>query len=418
MNFKYCLTGILLFSLKVFSQEIKPLSVGDKVPAIQIHSIYNYPALQSNLSAHKNKLVILDFMASNCSSCLKLLPHLDSIQPVFGNKLQIFLVTYEKKEKVKKFLQNHPGLKLPIIGEDTLLTKYFPHTFISHEVWIKDGVVIAITHPEYVNTINIETVFAGNKVDWPVKKDLADFDYKKPLINLNIQNSGNNPAGFTYSAFMGNILNVPPRFTELKDSSTNTIRISVINHPIADLYLISRKEFNFPQSHIIYEVKDRHRFIYNPANYFDVWMKENTFSFELLLPLNTSPEKRQQVIQNGLDRYFNLHARFEKRQVDCLVLTRTDSLNWLLKNNIMPAREIKNRKQKYISIDQLVYSLNRTLYGQPVFDETGYNQNSRLELDEGLFQNIPDLKRSLRNYGMKLITEKREVEMFIITEKD
>ena len=156
---KYCLTGMLLFSLKVWSQEIKPLLIGETVPVIKINTNFNTTALPSNTAIDKG-LVILDFMATNCSSCIKLLPHLDSIQKNYGNKIRIFLVTEQKKEKVKKFLQAHPEIKLPVIGEDTLLSKYFPHTFISHEVWIMDGVVKAITYPEYVTDKNIQSLLA------------------------------------------------------------------------------------------------------------------------------------------------------------------------------------------------------------------------------------------------------------------
>ena len=106
MNLKYCLTGILCLFLKSDAQ-IKPLTIGDKVPDVTIKNIYNYPALQSNLSAFNNKLLILDFMATTCTGCIKLLPHLDSLQKEFGDQIQIFLISYEKRERVINFIKKN-----------------------------------------------------------------------------------------------------------------------------------------------------------------------------------------------------------------------------------------------------------------------------------------------------------------------
>jgi Thiol-disulfide isomerase and thioredoxins len=404
MNYKYCLTGMLLLSMKVWGQEIK---VGNKVPAIKLNTILNYPHLRSNLSAFNNKLVILDFMATNCSSCIKVLPHFDSLQNLYGDKLQVFLVTYEKKDKIKKFLQKHPALKLPVIGEDTTLAKYFPHTFISHEVWIKDGVVKAITYPEYVTAGNIATVLAKFKVDWPVKKDIANFDYSKPLITYDSRGGENNFSVNSYTTIFKNIENVPPKFTEIKDTCNNIIRLSIINRSIIDLYLHSLKQFDFPSSHIILEVKDKDHFVYDGQTYPDAWMRDNTWCFESVMTLNTPVEKRQHLMQKAMDEYFHLHGRFEKRKVQCLVLKKA-----------IAERSLNNEGQKTFSLEQLVYSLNHTLCAQPVFDETGLDRDEvKIQLEDPL-PAIPSLNNALKKYGMQLITEEREVEMFIITENN
>lgn len=400
MNLKYCLTGILCLFLKSDAQQIKKLTIGDKVPDIVINSIYNYPALQSRLSEFNNKLLILDFMATNCGSCIRALPSFNAIQKKYDDKIQIILVTKEKSEKVKKFLELHKELSFPFIAQDTVLHTMFPHTFISHEVWIKDGVVKAITLPEYLNSKNVEALLAGSKINWPVKKDMTDYDYSKPLASSDLK---------TYNIFKKNILNVPPRFTETKDSSNNTIRLSIINHPIINLYLISRKEFNFPASHIILDVKHRNRFLYNPATYTDVWGRANTYCFESVIPLTTSPEKRLKIITDAIDTYFKINGRFENRKVKCLVLKKTSILNTLDKPN--------NNDLKKISIDQMVSTLNHTLYGIPVIDETGLETRSKIWLAEDFQNNIPALKEELKSYGMDLCPEVREQRMFVITEK-
>lgn len=263
MKLKYCLTGILCLFLKAYSQEIKPLTIGDTVPDVDIKNIYNYPASQSNLSAFKDKLVILDFMATNCGSCIKILPAFSALQKKYGDKIQIVMVTNQSAEKVKKFLQKHTGLHLPMVSGDSILFKLFPHTFISHEVWIKDGVVKAITHPEYVSAKNIEKVIADQKIAWPVKNDHVD-------------------------------------------AQASATKSTIIN-----LYLRTYNIFRLPASHIILEVKDTGRFI-NNGMYKDEWKQKNTFCFDA-------------AERSDLDKYFGLYGRMEKRKVTGYLLKKINT---------------------------------------------------------------------------------------------
>jgi thiol-disulfide isomerase/thioredoxin len=355
MNFKNCLTGILLLSLKVCSQEIKPLTIGDAVPAIPIKNIFNYPALQSNLYDFKEKLVILDFMGTSCISCLKLLPHLDSVQKVYGDKIKIFLVTYEKKEKVKKFLQYHPQIKLSMIGEDTLLTKYFPHTYISHEVWINKGVVIAITFPEYVKAENIGAVLKGDKINWLVKDDAV------------------------------------------------TAQSTISKFSIIEFYLHTYNLFRLPANHIILEVKDKERFINTGKMYKDEWKQKNTFwSDSIYSPGgNQSSDNRREE----LNKYFGLYGRMEIRKVPCYVV-KTMAIS-----SVDPS--LYTEEQLNISLSNLVYTLNENL-PVPVLNEV--SENKKIQISKASLKDIDLLQKQLKRYGIEIIQENREVKLLVISE--
>ncbi|MDB5199262.1 MAG: Peptidyl-prolyl cis-trans isomerase [Chitinophagaceae bacterium] len=406
MNLKYCLTGILCLFLKSDAQEIKSLTIGDKVPDVVINNIYNYPALQSSLSAFNNKLIILDFMASTCISCLKALPRFDSIQKIYGDKLQIFLVTYEKKDKVVKFLQKHNTLKLPIIGEDTILKKYFPHTFISHEVWIHNGVVKAITGTEYVTAANIEMVLRDKIINWPVKNDIAEFDYNKPLLHPDesVIPYGSYPQNIFYSAFSGYMNDIPHRYRLQRDSARQAIKFSLVNKPIIDMYARSYNK-EFLPGHILLEVRDRRKYVYDRSMYMAEWRSKNAFCYEAILPLSTSLISMQEKIRSELDLFLGLHGRTEMRKVNALVLVCTDT-------SLLPA-PVKGRT---IPLSSLVYALNKNIYGLPVMDETGLTRKIKLALDPLLFSNIPHLQEALKKYGLQLVNALRDTEMLVITE--
>ena len=138
---------------------------------------------------------------NNLHGCIKGLPALDSLQKKYSGNTQIVLVTNESAEKVKPFLNRHKEIKFPVIYSDSILSMLFPYTFIPHDVWINKGIVKAITYPEYVNEKNINVVLDNQEIGWPVKFDMAEFDYNRPLIHVNEQNvpAGSYPPQMYYS---------------------------------------------------------------------------------------------------------------------------------------------------------------------------------------------------------------------------
>ncbi|HWB27608.1 MAG TPA: hypothetical protein VG738_19160 [Chitinophagaceae bacterium] len=141
----FCVMAILWLLLNHSFAQV--LDIGDTVP----------PAPFSFLSP--GKLVILDFMATSCSGCIEALDRMDSLQRVFGDRLQVIPVTYEDSARVAYFKAHNAigkRISLPFIIGDTLLCRYFPHSSISHVIWIgTDRVVKAITISQYVKYDNI-----------------------------------------------------------------------------------------------------------------------------------------------------------------------------------------------------------------------------------------------------------------------
>ena len=123
--------------------EAPELSIGDKVPDLEF-SMVNYPSSTAKLSDFRGKLVILDFWATWCTSCINRFPKMDSLQKLFGDKLQVILVntkhTRDSREKVEGFFAKwktrYPDFDLPSAVMDTIASLFFRHQFIPHYVWI------------------------------------------------------------------------------------------------------------------------------------------------------------------------------------------------------------------------------------------------------------------------------------------
>jgi thiol-disulfide isomerase/thioredoxin len=413
MNLKYCLTVVLCLYLKSDARQTRPLTIGDKVPGLEIKNICNTPALQSNFSAFKNKLLILDFMGTTCIGCIKGLPILDSLQKKYGNKIQIVLVTNEPLLKVKPFLKRY-SVKFPVIYNDSVLSMLFPHTFIPHDVWINKGIVTAITYPEYVNEKNINAVLSNEKVDLPVKYDIAEFDYTQPLIHVNEQNvpEGSYPSHMYYSWFGSNMDNIPNMEKMQPDSEKQCIKISFVNMPVIDLYLRSYGLFHIADSRIILEVKDTGHYVFNKnKNYRQAWVKQNTFCYEAVLPFSMPVEKRHQKLREDLDMFTGLQGRMEQRNMLCRILIRTDTAA-----KLQPVYSVR-KVPDMVSLSYIVYMLDHIFSAMPAIDETGFKK-AWIKGDDGIVNDLPLLQETLQKYGLQFFTKERKIDVLVLSGKN
>lgn len=169
--------GLITIILKreiplVRQRTVKPLSIGDTVPALEFN-IINNPVLKIQLSQFKGKLIILDFWATWCNSCIKSLPKLDSLQKQSPAQLQVLLINYlpstgNTEKQISEFISNRKHFSkalanLPVcIDTSAKLKQLFPHTFLPHYVWIgPDGTVIAITAATELTASNIRAILNG-----------------------------------------------------------------------------------------------------------------------------------------------------------------------------------------------------------------------------------------------------------------
>ncbi|MDR2273699.1 MAG: SusC/RagA family TonB-linked outer membrane protein [Sphingobacterium sp.] len=179
-----------------------PLQIGDTVPEILWNlplSVVNHPQQKDimSLNDYKEKLIILDFWATWCGSCIKSFPKLDSLHAEFKDDLQVLLInsikgTGDTKEKVMTFFSKQDSrLHFPSVVNDTIFKQVFPRMLLPHFVWIdRHGVVVAITTSAEVNRENIRKVIAGVKVPMKIKDDFKPKN--KQTLESNSNGNGNN----------------------------------------------------------------------------------------------------------------------------------------------------------------------------------------------------------------------------------
>ncbi|WP_316831443.1 TlpA disulfide reductase family protein [Pedobacter aquatilis] len=147
------------------NQTVSPVKIGSILPESfwkQEHSIYAGGKIsKQSLAQYKDKLLILDFWATWCTSCTKKFKYLDSIQKEYEGLAVILLVdakdTRDTPEKIAKMMKRFDD-KLSSIVADTVLTKQFIHTSVPHYIWIAGGNFLAATGSEFMHKGNLDAI--------------------------------------------------------------------------------------------------------------------------------------------------------------------------------------------------------------------------------------------------------------------
>jgi thiol-disulfide isomerase/thioredoxin len=153
------------------------LSVGQALPDSLLNAALNLLGAGSGtalkLAGFKGKPFILDFWASWCGSCIKSLPHADSLLKANGQALGIVLVNSSARDRdtgklarfVDAFLKDHPGFSVPFVAQHELFLRYFNIKRLPCYVWVGgDGRIKAITGYGTLNAQNIRRFLAGGQL--------------------------------------------------------------------------------------------------------------------------------------------------------------------------------------------------------------------------------------------------------------
>ena len=161
-------------------QMIKALKVGDKVP----EALWNLPLAVINDSKGKNtiklanfkskKLIILDFWATWCAPCIKMLPKLDQYRIKYDQDVAILAISDESKERIQAFSSKYKR-SIFTVYEDQTLKKYFPRHSLPHSIWIANGKLLLSNSSDYITDGNILSAIQGKPIEEFKKAELVDY---------------------------------------------------------------------------------------------------------------------------------------------------------------------------------------------------------------------------------------------------
>lgn len=437
---------------------IKPLEVGQQMPAVVVSNLTNTKDKTFNFADYKGKLVIIDYWATWCAPCIATMPKLDELQKKFSDKLKIVLVGQEGKEKIDKFLSTRErlqGLKtaLPIIYNDVQLRSYFPHTAIPHTVLIDgNGKVVAITSPEELNEQKLMQVMNGAEIKvsaktdrYSINRDELFFNERmaKPLfVNEGVWIDGNTKFKSVLTGYVENAGGL---------SSPQIGRLLQINTTISGLY---RAAFSYQidpsftrisANRVVFEVSNSMRSLIDQPRSLKTreeliaWNLKHFYTYDLVLPnyyigpgnYNGKDHVRRmacQIMQKDLATYFpKLSVSVDQREVECLALKCLDASLINSKENFGEQSNQGGKmaagstlgggtytsKRFGILYEMLRLALQREL---PLIDDTNYNGPVNVKLDVNM-SNLEAVSEELKKFGMTIIKEKRVIPMLVIKER-
>ncbi len=399
-----------------------PLLPGDTLPPTPLpRAVAGYGTVSPSTGDYADRLLIIDFWATNCSGCIAALPKMDSLQALFPDRIAIIPVTQETGSVVGVFLPRNrftKGSRLPYAVEDSLLSRRFPHRVLSHVAWIDRGRVVAITGTEYVTRENIETVLSGEVPDWPVKKDMLAHDYGRSLLDVRSADAA--PVPSRYVALTPYMEAVETKIGIAVDTVSRTKRGYLVNLPIASAYFVLwmkarslldfiRPDIMFTRNQLLLDVPDPDRYIHDPAKhpFYDAWLRRNAVCLELVTAdiSLTDKEIYGKMIQ-GLDMLLDVRGRWERQAVTAYVLVPQPGPS-------PPA--MPGQGENLFDPAALVHHLNGRLTDIPVFNGCPVGRTAKFALSDRALDDLDTLKKELGNHGYVLELQEREVDRLVIS---
>jgi thiol-disulfide isomerase/thioredoxin len=414
-------------TVNTLNDSIKPLKIGDQIP----EALWNMPLKVVNhpegketvtLNDYRGKLIILDFWATWCSSCIVAMPKIHRVAQQFKDKIIILPIAYEEKDKIAPFIKTNQtlsSLNLSSVYADNLLRKTFPHIIIPHCTWIStDGRVITESLSGEVTVKNVQLALDNNPSSISKKVDLDSevpiFLRNELLTNLDLKNYGILFRGFYDGLASGQ--------NDLRTETNVLIGKTITNRPLLQIYTqVIRNIFSslgdtYDDKRLVIKASDKSQLVRDSANP-SSFPKSNYYTYSIVVPPNKISRLYSYMLED-LNRYSGYYGVIEKRKAKCLILRRTSRKDKISTKGGKPFCTLfskpKSRLQNLSSSLFTEYINALDIMKVPVLNETGYTTNMDINLSGN--PDFSTLQKELKTFDLELIEATREINFFVITD--
>lgn len=414
---KYLLFTVLLYlNLDVQSQANKKdysLKIGEAIPnsilSMPFQVVNNQEGKQTvTLNDYKGKLIILDFWATWCGACIAAMPKTHLLEKQFKDDLIVLPVTHEIAEITEPFLKQNntiKELKLSSIVKDSILRAIFPHRLIPHYIWISsDGVFIGATTESQLNVVNIQAVIGNESYRL---KNKVDLDGELPLFlmeNISIEDDS------YYSLLLKGKYPGLPSGNRFRKCGNILRGRAVTNSEILDLYEATMRPLfesigsKYNRKVLVLDVKDTTsvnvRLSSNGKEGSEIF-----YNYDIIIPVKRADSLYHYML-NDLNRYTDFYGWIEKRKITCLVVVDGNKVSFSSRPN-----GNRNIEEKYFFAD--LNALKAT--SLPIINESSYHGSFNIALKGS--DDLSQIRKYLLLYGLKLIEAKRDMNVFVLSDK-
>ncbi len=403
----------------------KSLKIGESLPE-NIWStplqLVNHPQKTITLNQDKDKLILIDFWNTWCSSCLLNFPKMEELQKQFGDKIKILAVSNQERVTLEKFFATKNGQRyknVVSVAGDKMFHQLFPHKGVPYIVWIKDGKMLNTTDGAQVTEKTIQEVLGGKSSSLQTVVQMSrerplmlseNFDIEKGLsmINYSLFAKGRiRGMGFGSGFHRSGQIVYGRQFTNM---SFLEISSAIANE------IFQKKNQSFNEKRRIIDVKNPKAldYIKNTEGRVEDY---NLYNYEYIVPQSKADSLYPLMFEN-LSRFADYKTKIEKRKIKCLVLKRTSTVDKLkTKGSEMTFLfSLSKTELQNTSLYALVNSLNAfPTISLPIVDETGYPNN--IDLKMGAISDLNSIRKELMRYDLDLLEAERVLDMLVISEK-
>ncbi|WP_207423757.1 TlpA family protein disulfide reductase [Desertivirga brevis] len=425
-KFLFILAGLLLAMFIVLATSaanaqqlvpaVKALQKGDAVPDLTLTNLVNIKDSTEtiHLTSTDDRLTVLIFFGTWCSSCRAEFPSHQALQNRFKEKVRLIIVGSEPRAKLASYFNtarftDGTSYTFPCVAEDKQLKSLFPHRLIPHLVWIKSGKVVATTDGEELTAENITTVLNGSAPPYQKK----DIDAEKPLFF-----NDDLPPSAIFSLFIKGQVDGLGNGGRFRRSGDVVFGRLMHNSRLYEMYRHAASELlpGINSKRVLSTIKDSSGF-FIPAQASPSERRKNYCTYEIRVPLKEADSLYAYMLKD-LNRYTPYHGSIEKRRVKCLVMTVVPGYKDRLKTKGGTPELSFFPDQPPLMINYstkiLLLRLNDLKFlPLPVVDETGLTENIDLSLTS-FPTSEAELKSALLKQGLKLSERERELEMLCL----
>lgn len=386
---------MLCFLAQVTLAQFKPL---DALPDLHFSTLLNAPDRELKLKQLKGQVVLIEFWATWCGSCVQAMPHLEALQSKYKGKLQVITVTDEPEKRINLYLNAKPSNLWFAIDTGRTLAKTFPHQLLPHTVVIDiEGNLVANTSPEDVTAGAIDSLINGLPIALRRKQDDISATPDELVETMFPVNPRLKQRFLMQPAIKG-----APSFSRSyrADSVWQGRRITAINCSLSTLYRMAYGDIS-----------------YNRV--LDQTGKANESELYCLDIIVDKPEDPQSSLRKALAERFDLHASFTTEMKKVKVLKIADRQKFhQLKPNTNGFRTYYSRhgeinQQAITMVNFAEYLEDFGFENTLIVDETGTSEKYDI-----VFSFEPENPKSLPNIladmGLALVDEQRPVQILVI----
>lgn len=435
-------------------QDIRYLKIGDTIPQalwdlpLQIVG-HSSAAKKITLRDYRDKsMIILDFWATWCSSCIAAFPGLYKLEEDLNHQVKVLSVTYQGQAAIQKFINKSEFIQssrlkntFSSIVSDSVLTKYFEKDAIPFTVCIDSrGVVRSLSMPSELSSTDLRTMMKDQHAV-PVAAKVLEFD--KPLLQPYYDAKIRN---YYYSALLPYGRGISQASIFKVDSA------QMIKHLVVPNLNVFMQYGAALQTHTDYvaglsKIPSRRILEINNPSHFISKLDSNKnfaeYTYESVNPISLSDNDIYKKMESDLNLYLGMEGSYQQRNVDCLVIRIADPkklmmskssskvptviLNGLVDSDgtsdgkFLQKADIRKEGAKNAMLNMEIGNIpnlfnRRSIAVLPfMIDETGLNGKVDIRLPDDL-NDLGQLQHKFAEQGLDLSLERRELVMFVLTQ--